>query len=150
MTTTAKDEILALCRRLGDAHHGKDAAAIAGCYLPDAVIFSLAPPLIERGLDRNDLAGWLATWAGPIVVDAADIDVAVDQDIAWCTALNRIRGTKTDGETIDMWFRTTMGFRRTADGWRIAHDHSSVPFLMDGSERASIDLTPDGVSETAA
>ena len=138
MTSTAKDEILALCRRLGDAHHGKDAAAIAGCYLADAVIFSLAPPLTERGLDRNALAGWLATWVGPIIVDAADVDVAVGEDIAWCTALNRMRGTKTDGET----FRTTMGFRRTADGWRIAHDHSSVPFHMDGSYRAATELTP--------
>lgn len=142
MTTTAKDEILALCRRLGEAHHGKDAGAIARCYLSDAVIFSLAPPLAERGLDRGALADWLATWTGPIIVDAADFDLAVGKDIAWCTALNRMRGTKTDGETVDMWFRTTMGFRRTEDGWRIAHDHSSVPFHMDGSYRAATTLTP--------
>jgi hypothetical protein len=26
----------------------------------------------------------------------------------------------------------------------ISHDHASVPFLMDGSFKAAIDLTPDG------
>jgi ketosteroid isomerase-like protein len=26
--------------------------------------------------------------------------------------------------------------------WRIVHDHSSVPFYMDGSYRAAVDLKP--------
>ena len=143
---TARDEIIALCQRLGRAHHDKDADAIVACYTADASIFSLAPPLRERGLNRDGLAAWLATWDGPITVDSADSDLAVAGDVAYIAALNRMRGVKTDGTAIDMWFRTTMGFHRTEDGWRIAHDHSSVPFLMDGSERAALDLHPEGAS----
>ena len=142
MTKTAGDDILALCRRLGEAHRDKDAAAIIACYAPDAVIYSLAPPLGERGLDRDDLAAWLATWNGPIHVDSQDVDLVVSGDLAYTSALNRMRGTKTDGTDIDLWFRTTMCFRNATDGWRIVHDHSSVPFLMDGSERAALDLQP--------
>ena len=93
-------------------------------------------------MDVGAIAAWLATWTGPITVDAADVELAVAEDIAWCTALNRMSGTKTDGEIVDMWFRTTMGFRRTEEGWRIAHDHASVPFHMDGSYRAATALTP--------
>lgn len=28
-------------------------------------------------------------------------------------------------------------------GWKIAHTHSSVPFYMEGSYRAAVDLHPD-------
>ncbi|TQV79185.1 YybH family protein [Denitrobaculum tricleocarpae] len=140
--TENKDEIIALCQTLDRAHHDKDAQAIAGCYAPDAVIYSLAPPLGERGLDRRGLDAWLATWDGPIRIDAQDMELSVTEGLAYSSALNRIRGTKTDGEEVDVWFRTTMCFRKTGEGWRIVHDHSSVPFYMDGSTRAAVDLRP--------
>lgn len=142
-----RDDIIALCQRLGRAHHDKDADAIAACYAPDAVIYSLAPPLRERGLDRDGIAAWLGTWDGPIRVDALDSVLEVAGDLAYVSALNRMRGTKTDGEEVDLWFRTTMCFRNTHDGWRIVHDHSSVPFYMDGSFRAAVDLMPDVSAE---
>ena len=140
--TQDRDAIIALCQRLGQAHHDKDADAIVACYAPDAVICSLAPPLSERGLDRDDLAAWLATWAGPVDIDGQDVVLSVTDGLAYTSALNRMRGTKTDGEEIDLWFRTTMCFAKSDDGWRIVHDHSSVPFHMDGSFRAAIDLKP--------
>ncbi|MGB5252109.1 MAG: nuclear transport factor 2 family protein, partial [Sedimenticolaceae bacterium] len=89
-----------------------------------------------------DTAAWLATWDGPILVDAADVDLVVDEAIAWTTALNRMRGVKTDGSQVDLWFRTTMCFRKIEGAWKIVHDHSSTPFYMDGSFRAAVDLTP--------
>ncbi|MEO0998748.1 MAG: nuclear transport factor 2 family protein, partial [Pseudomonadota bacterium] len=131
-----KEDIIALCRRLGRAHYDKDAESIADCYTADAVIYGLAPPLGERGMGRDGLAAWLATWQGPVIVDSSDAELIVSADLGYISGLNRIRGTKTDGSGVDLWFRTTMCFRRAGDGWRIAHDHSSVPFLMDGSERA--------------
>jgi ketosteroid isomerase-like protein len=153
MTDHALDRsaIDALCARLGEAHRAKDADAIVACYAPGARICGLAPPLQERGMNRDETAAWLDTWSGPVVMDAADIDLAVDGDLAWLFALNRMRGTKTDGTAVDLWFRTTMCFRRTGGEWRIVHDHSSVPFHMDGSFRAAIDLTPpDGTQPTLA
>ena len=149
MTTTAKDDVFALCDRLAEAHRARDADAIVACYAADATIYSLAPPLGERGLDRDAVAEWLATWSSPITIDAADVQIVAGDDIAWSTALNRMTGTKMDGEKVDMWFRTTMGFRKTGGGWRIAHDHSSVPFYMDGSYRAATDLTPSGSGSDA-
>jgi len=146
--TTDRDEILALCRRLGQAHYDRDAGAIAACYAPDAVIYSLAPPLGTRGMDRNGTAAWLGTWDGPIHVDARDTALAVAGDLAWMSALNRMRGAKTDGEAVDLWFRTTMCFRKAGNGWRIVHDHASVPFYMDGSYRAAVDLAPEPAAAT--
>lgn len=143
MREQAHEEIEALCRRLGDGHAAKDADAISSCYADDALIYGLAPPLAAGGMSRDDTAAWLATWDGPITIDAAEVDLVVDGDIAWTTALNRMRGVKTDGEKVDLWFRTTMCFRRCEGAWKIVHDHSSTPFYMDGSFRAAVDLTPD-------
>jgi uncharacterized protein (TIGR02246 family) len=140
--TTSRNEILALCQRLGQAHHDRDVEAILTCYAEDARIYDLAPPLGRRGMGREGLAAWLATWDGPIRVDADDVDLAVDGDLAYTTAINRMRGTKADGTAVDLWFRATMIFARRNGEWRIVHDHSSVPFHMDGSLRAAVDLTP--------
>lgn len=139
--TNDYDEITALCRRLGQAHHDKDAGAIVGCYAIDAVIYSLAPPLKDK-IDHAGTIAWLATWDGPITFDAEDVDLVVGDGLAWSTALNRMRGTKTDGTKEDIWFRTTMCFRKIDGAWRIVHDHSSTPFYMDGSLKAAVDLKP--------
>lgn len=139
---SARDDIITLCQRLARAHHDKDADAIIACYAADARICSLAPPLASRGLRRDEVATWLATWDGPITLDAVDVELVVDGDIAWTAALNRMRGTKTDGESVDLWFRTTLCFQRRAGSWLIVHDHSSTPFYMDGSLRAAVDLVP--------
>ncbi|HKD89003.1 MAG TPA: nuclear transport factor 2 family protein, partial [Streptosporangiaceae bacterium] len=41
---------------------------------------------------------------------------------------------------MDLWFRSTVGLRRTAAGWQITHEHESTPFYGDGSDRAATDL----------
>ena len=43
---------------------------------------------------------------------------------------------------MDLWVRTTLGFRKADGRWRVVHEHVSVPFYMDGSERAALDLKP--------
>jgi PhnB protein len=53
-----------------------------------------------------------------------------------------MHGTKTDGAKGDLWFRHTFGFQRIKGEWKIAHEHESVPFYMDGSFKAAIDLKP--------
>lgn len=139
--TRDQKAVVELCRRLGKAHHDKDADAILACYSPEAVIYSLAPPLRSR-MDRDDIARWLDTWDGPITVDAEETDLVVDGEIGWTTALNRMRGSKKDGSEEDLWFRTTMCFRKIDGEWLVVHDHSSTPFYMDGSMKAAVDLTP--------
>ncbi len=64
--------------------------------------------------------------------------------MGWSRSLNRLHGTLKGGRSVDMWMRSTLAFRKVDGAWKIAHGHSSVPFLMDGSFRAATDLTPDG------
>jgi ketosteroid isomerase-like protein len=38
--------------------------------------------------------------------------------------------------------RGTVGLRRIDGRWKITHEHASVPFYMDGSYKAAVDLQP--------
>jgi len=146
--TEDEQEIMALCNQLSTAHRNKDAEIFMSCYSPRAVVYGLAPPL-QSELDCGDLVGWLETWDGPILLDAANHDLVVGDGLVWSMALNRMRGTKRDGTVEDLWFRTTTCFREGDSGWRTVHDHSSTPFYMDGSLRAAIDLKPDDVDQSS-
>ncbi|HET9688174.1 MAG TPA: nuclear transport factor 2 family protein [Pseudolabrys sp.] len=140
-STTNKAEIEALFLKLAKACADHDADAIVEAYAPDAVIFDLAPPLRRRGMDRENVAGWLAGWDGPIRIDASEVSLTIDGDLAFASALNRMRG-RQGGEDRDLWYRTTMCIRKISGRWQIVCDHSSVPFYMDGSYRAAVDLRP--------
>lgn len=140
-TTTDRTEIEALFQQLARAHVDHDADAIVEAYAPDAVIYDLAPPLGHRGMDRDSVTAWLAGWEGPIQIDARNVNLTVDGNLAFVSALNRMRG-RQGGENQDMWYRSTICLRKTSGRWHIICDHSSVPFYMDGTFRAAVDLKP--------
>lgn len=66
------------------------------------------------------------------------VDLAGDQAV--CHGLVHTE-VKKDGETIAWWARATTVLRRADDGrWMVTLEHVSVPFHMDGSFRAALDL----------
>ncbi len=60
----------------------------------------------------------------------------------WASAMRAKDAERVAGERVDLWFRETLGFCKIDGQWKIAHEHSSVPFYMDGSFKAAIDLKP--------
>ena len=66
----------------------------------------------------------------------------IDGDLALCHGLVHTQTTR-GGEEAAWWARMTTALARTDDGWRVIHDHVSVPFYMDGSFRAALDLEPE-------
>ena len=40
------------------------------------------------------------------------------------------------------WLGATVGLRKTGDGWKVTHEHTSVPFYMAGTDRPAFDLRP--------
>jgi PhnB protein len=109
------------------------------------VRFDLAPPLAHAGadaLDKQELESWFATWRGPIGYEVRDFSVTTGDDIAFCHGFVRISGTKTDGGENSVWARQTLCLRKIDGAWKITHEHTSVPFYMDGSFKAAVDLAP--------
>ncbi len=125
------------------ALRAKDLERVMAHYAPDALAFDLAPPLLQRYGDlQRGLGEWFATWDGPIGYEPRDLVVLAAGDVAFTHSLNRFTGARTDGTTTDVWFRATVGLRKLGGSWKIVHEHTSVPFYMDGSFRAAIDLHP--------
>ena len=54
------------------------------------------------------------------------LTIAVGGDVAFSHSLNRMSGTRTTGEEIDVWLRATV-LRRIDGFWRVAH-RAGVPF----------------------
>ena len=141
--STDQAEILALIESVHQAHHNKDAAGIAAPYAPNAAIYDLSPPLLQDGVTIERKQPWLDTWEGPIDLESRDLQITVSGDHAFGHGFLRMTGTpKAAGRRIDFWMRATYCFERKATGWRIIHEHTSVPFYMDGSLRPAFDLEP--------
>ena len=142
---TSRDEadIRALVETIDKAHHSKDAAAIVAPYAQDAVVCDLAPPLCHGGTDLQAKQAWLDTWEGPIDRESRDLNITVSGDFAFCHGFYRLGGTpKAAGRPISFWMRATVCLNRDGGAWRIVHEHTSVPFYMDGSLRPAFDLQP--------
>ncbi len=134
-------------RRVVDAWikglHDKDVDAVMAHAAPDILSFDLAPPLASRGAERyrKNLEAWFPTWDGPIDFEPRDLEITAGDDVAFCTSLNRIGGAKTDGQQSAIWVRVTACLRKLDSRWKVAHEHISTPFYMDGSLKA---VTPAG------
>jgi PhnB protein len=125
-----------------NALFGKVADLAVRHFAADAVSYDLDPPLQHLGPDKGALQAWFDTWDGPIGWAMGDLAVDVGGDIAIARGLGHMTGTKKNGEKVDVWTRVTMGFVRRGADWKITHQHNSVPFLMDGSFKAAVDLKP--------
>ncbi|TMA36194.1 MAG: DUF4440 domain-containing protein [Deltaproteobacteria bacterium] len=141
-TATERDAIRTVLDNVSRAIGAKDAKAVVSHYAPDYVLYSLAPPLQSIVTDERALVEWFDTWRGPIGIARRELSITAERDLAICTSLNQMTGTKTDGVKVHLWYRATVGLRRIDGRWKIVHEHESVPFYMDGSFRAAVDLAP--------
>jgi ketosteroid isomerase-like protein len=142
--TEAEAEIRAIIDARIAAIRGKDAARAVACLADDVVAFELAPPLALAPGAARDAEGF-AAWLGgfeEIDVEVRDLAIEADGSVGFAHALHHLTGTRTGGRKVSLWMRSTLCFRREQDGWKIAHAHTSVPFHMDGSFRAAVDLEP--------
>jgi len=135
--------IMRILHARGEALRTKDAEALAAGYATELVSYDLAPPLATRGIDRLALERWLAGWDGPVNGEMRELRIDVGGDVAFSASLNRMYARAKRGKDMDLWVRATLGFRKIEGRWRIVHEHISVPFYMDGSERAALDLQPE-------
>jgi uncharacterized protein (TIGR02246 family) len=145
-SNTAIDEVL--IRTLMDGWvkgvRDKDVDAVMAHYASDVVLFDLVPPLQYVGRDayRKNWEEWFATWRGQIGYEMQNPSITAGDEVAFGHSLNRISGTRTSGEKTDVWVRVTACYRKINGKWLILHEHVSVPFYMDGSFRAAVDLKP--------
>ena len=138
----ATAEVRAVLDAVAAGFRARDAAAINRLFAPDARLADLAPPLRHPGPDAASLQAWMDGWDGPIETTYRDLRIISAGGLAVVHGLVHTASTR-GGKPAAWWARMTTALARTDDGWRIVHDHVSVPFYMDGSDRAAIDLEPE-------
>ena len=139
------DDQVAIRSILGDrtnAMFGKVPDLALQAFADDAVSYDLAPPLRYVGTDKAKLQAWFDTWDGPIGWAMGELIVEIGGDLAIARGLGHMVGEKKGGENVDLWTRVTICFARRDGRWKITHQHTSVPFLMDGSYKAATHLKP--------
>jgi ketosteroid isomerase-like protein len=76
-------------------------------------------------------------------LEPRDFKVTVSGDSAFCFGFLHMRGTKKGAEgAVRFWMRETLCLLRIDGEWKIVHEHTSVPFYMDGTFRPAFDLQP--------
>jgi len=140
----AEAEIRTLIEDRVAATRARDVDRCVAHSATDFLLFDVVGPLQYLGADgeRKRLEEWLSQFVdGPIGFELRDLSITASDEGAFCHSLNHVSATTTDGQTNDMWWRATVGFRRIDGEWTVTHEHSSVPFDVE-TGLASIDLLP--------
>lgn len=124
----------------------KDARLVGAKHASDAAVYALAPPL-AKSFSVGGLEEWFHSWDGILEWRTKDPKINVCGDLAFVYALEFLGGKKLDGTDVSLWFRTTLGLKKIDNEWLIVHEHQSVPFYMDGTGKAALDLKPGVVFE---
>jgi uncharacterized protein (TIGR02246 family) len=126
-----------------EALRAKDIDGILANYAPEVLSFDVTPPLQHKGIDgaRKRNGEWLATFQGPIDSELRDLNITAGTDVAFSHSLNRVNGTRKNGEKTDMWVRVTLCFHKTDGKWLVTHEHISIPFDME-TGKAALDIKP--------
>jgi ketosteroid isomerase-like protein len=105
--------------------------------------FDVVNPLQQTGSSgsRKRAEDWFSSFRGPISYEIRDLDITAGDDVAFSHGLSHVSATKADGGQLDMWWRTTICFRKFDEKWMVTHEHNSVPFDPK-SGKASLDLKP--------
>jgi ketosteroid isomerase-like protein len=154
MAADDEGQIRELLANMAAGYRAKDAERIVAGYAPDMMVYNLAPPpLRTRAGEQSDIGGgrlvdmatadgvrtWLAGFGDqPFDYEIADLAIAVGGDVAFAHGLGRMGSPGA----FSLWFRFTVGLRKHQGIWQITHLHASVPFYMDETRRAALDLTP--------
>jgi uncharacterized protein (TIGR02246 family) len=142
-SASSETEIRALIDSRIAAIRAKDVNAATFNVAPDVLLFDVVNALQSIGLEalRERTKEWFASFQGPIGYEMRDLRIAAGDDVAFAHSLNQVSAMRTDGNKLQMSWRSTVCYRRVDGTWMITHEHNSVPFDVE-SGKASLDLKP--------
>ncbi len=122
------DEIRTLINRWALAVHAGDLEGVLAGHADDIVMFDVPPP--HRG--ARGLEAYRSTWPdffewqrSGALFEIVELDVTAGSDVAFAHALLRCGKPTEEEPVLEPRLRLTLGLRREADGWLVAHEHHS-------------------------
>ena len=140
---TDEQQIRALIDERIRAVRTKDVNGSVSNLASDILSFDVVNPLQHIGSDasRKRAEEWFSSFQGPIGHEIRDLNITAGNNVAFSHCLSHVSATRTDGGQLDMWWRTTLCFRKIDGKWMVTHEHNSVPFDVE-SGKASLNLEP--------
>jgi uncharacterized protein (TIGR02246 family) len=127
--------IKALENRFVDAINAKDVNAVMKVYVPDEslFVFDVIPPRQYVGAKAyaKDWTDFFGTFQGPLKIEISDLSVTADGTMGFGHSIQRVTGTTTKGQPVDLTVRVTDVYRKINGNWLIVHEHVSVPVDLD-------------------
>lgn len=125
----ATAEIRSLIENWATSVRDLDLDGVVADHADSVLMFDVPPPVQIRGID-----GYRQTWppffdwlksGGTFEIDS--LEVTAGEDVAYATALLRCGRTEELASDPEPRLRLTVGLRKEAGGWIIAHEHHSFP-----------------------
>ncbi len=136
-------EVKALLDNWLEAVRRKDIERLMALYAPSIAYFDVVPPLQIKGIEavRRNFLRWFNLWSGEIGAEIHDLHISQSGSLATALMLYRVRGTQKPARDVDYWVRATVSCQRLDQGWRITHEHVSLPIDF-ASGSAVMNLVP--------
>jgi uncharacterized protein (TIGR02246 family) len=140
---TLEDSLHDIVEERVAAVHKKDPEPLTARQHPDVVTFDVVPPLrsLGKGPVEEKTRNWFDGYASDIGYEVRELRVKADDRLGFCWFVYHVTGTLQSGIEVDMWVRATLCCERIDGGWKIIHDHESVPFDP-ATGKAEIALEP--------
>ena len=128
--TDDEKTITRLIERWAAAVHGGDLDTVLDGHADDIVMFDVPPP--QGGV--RGIEAYRETWPPffqwqdqGAVFEIVSLDVTAGQDVAFAYALLRCGTPEEFTQRPDQRLRLTLGLRKEAGRWTVAHEHHSFP-----------------------
>ena len=119
--TTDRAQLLALIDDRVKAVRDKNVNEAISSITPDMLAFDVVMPFEQMGSDASKKRAeeWFSSFEGPIGYEIRDLSITAGDNVAFSHGLSHVSATRTDGEQLDMWWRTTVCFRKIHEKWMV-------------------------------
>jgi uncharacterized protein (TIGR02246 family) len=127
-------QIRTLIETWATAVHRGDLDTVLADHADDIVMYDVPPPYEGvRGVDayRETWPPFFEWQANGAVFDIVSLDVTAGTDVAYAHALLRCGTPQEFADNPANRLRLTLGLRKEAGRWVVAHEHHSFPYVGD-------------------
>lgn len=126
---TDEQRIRQLLERWADATRTGSHDEVLANHAPEVVIYDVLPPMKYKGADayRESWDEWQPETAEPGLFEFEELEITAGPAVAFAYGIIHCGGTLPDGATFEDRVRATFCLRKLEDGWRVTHQHISMP-----------------------
>lgn len=125
----SEDEIRTLIADWEEALRCRDLPLLLSFYGGDIVLFDVQPPFRTAGLSAVQKL-WeesLPLFPEAFRIERRDLHIEADGATAFAHWLFRLSDCPADHPISRAWMRVSAGYRKRHGGWKIVHEHVSLP-----------------------